>query len=335
MTESINKTDLIYSANQYLIHHPPKSLTEDTFQQYLKEYSRAVKPSLPMEEVLERIFGTRKKSTYYKRKYAIRAMLSLDIQRLVGEFEGAGDPVAGARLADLLDLAERMESMGRACPVVDQIPRKSKGNDLPGLPADWREKVLERMLGSDNYVPTLTAAVSGCRPEELRRGVRIWIEGDMLAFRILGAKIGEASGQPERFIRYALPNGNRLVTDMADLVGMAGGELEVAIKNSSSFTSAITYYGRVTFPRRQKSITPYCFRHAFASDLKKAIGDADLVSEALGHRADKMRSRYGNSGKGRAGGVIPAGIGATYEVRHSRTPGKLPEKETLDTGLAA
>ncbi|WP_125469211.1 site-specific integrase [Methylomagnum ishizawai] len=293
-----------------------------------------MKPSLPIGEVLERIFGTRKKSTYYKRKYAIRAMLSLDIQKVVGEFEGAGDPVVGARLADLLDLAERMEFMGRACPVVDQIPRKSKRNDLTGLPSDWREKMLERMLESDNYVPALTAAVSGCRPEELKHGVRIWIEGDTLTLKIVGAKIGKESGQPERFIRYALPNKNGLVTDMSDLVKMAGGELDVAIKNPSSFTSAITYYGRMTFPRRHKSITPYCFRHAFASDIKKVVGDADLVSEALGHRSDRTRSRYGNSNIGRAGGVIPAEIGSTHEVRHSRSPGKMPEKETLDTGLA-
>ena len=175
------------------------------------------------------------------------------------------------------------------------------------------------MRTSVNYLPALVAAVSGCRPAELKSGVSVHAERDVLRIVISGAKLGEGKGQPERAIEYALPCAHGLVADLARAAEEAGGGIVVSIANPSSFCSAIRYYGHQVFPLRRKTITPYCFRHAFASDAKRNLANGDEVSAALGHQSDRTRASYGQAQIGRGGGLMPSHVEATHEVRHART----------------
>jgi integrase len=225
-------------------------------------------------------------------------------------------------LSQWLELAKAIDDLGPGCPIPPEQrqPRRSKRRDISGLPKDWRERLLDRMSGSKHYIPALVACVSGCRPAELRKGVSLRIEGGMLRIEIAGAKVGPGKGQPQRVLEYGLPSPLALVSDLAMLVELAGGELEVAIDSPKAFSSAIAYHGHRTFPRSARRITPYCFRHQFASDAKRCFGDGDEVSVALGHRADRTRSSYGQAQMGRSGGgLAPSSIEATHEVRHVRT----------------
>lgn len=148
-----------------------------------------------------------------------------------------------------------------------------------------------------------TSGGSGCRPAELRQGVTLSITDGRLRVDIHSAKVGPDRGQEHRSFEYALPSTYAPINDLANFVDHAGGTLVVSIKNPSSFSSAVVYYGQQAFPRSTKRITPYSMRHNFASDLKLNCRDPDDVSRALGHRADRTRSSYGQV-KPRWGGRV-------------------------------
>lgn len=326
MTSSINKTDLLSSAKKYLIEHPTNPLCEATHAQYAKEYLRATKNCRSIDEAIKRICDTRKRSTYFKRKYAVQRILAEKIHALLLKVEGDSNAEESLKqLRTLLSFAAQIAALGPACPIPEgeKLARKSKRQDLRGLPSDWREQLIERMRGSVNYLPGLVLAVSGCRPAELKKGIQITINSNMMVIKISGAKLGEHKGQPERTLEYHLPTKNNLVSKLEQAIQDYSGSAEISINNANSFCSAIQYYGQQVFPSRQRRITPYCFRHAFASDIKRRLGDNDSVSQALGHRVDKTKSSYGQARMGKAGGLAPDQISATHSIKHVRS--QLPD----------
>jgi len=321
----INKNELLISAKNYLIAHPVRALSEDTRDQYAKEFARILN-SESIDSAIKKIFNTRKKSTFFKRKYSVQSLLSEEINHCLMEIQTAMDAEQEhlEKLNILLNFAKEVEGLGKACAIQNKLPRKSKRQDLRGLPSDWREKLIECMQDSVNYIPALVLAVSGCRPAELKKGIQIVIHDNMMVIKIPGAKLGKHKGQPERIIEYRLPSTNKLVSRLEDAIKYSGS-IEISINNPNSFCSAITYYGRQTFPGRRKAITPYCLRHSFASDLKRNLGDSDAVSQALGHQVDRTKSSYGQVQMGHPGGLEPETISATHNVRHTRTSIKCPD----------
>lgn len=313
----------LQQARAYLSKHPVRQVSENTRAQYFRDFARITKPG-SIRLAIEALCDTRRVSTYYKRKYALLAILSLRIDHLITELEtpvgGILSPEQLARLDGWLRLAKAILALGNKCPIPTErrLPRRSKRRALSGLPADWREKLIDKMANSKNHLVALVAAVSGCRPVEMVAGIPVDIDGNVLRLTINGAKLGVHSGQPVRVIEYALPAQHRLVSDLAELVLKAGGHHRVSIDNANAFSAAVCYFGRRTFPGRQRAITPYCFRHAFASDVKRNGGSGDALSQALGHRADGTRSRYGQAQIAHAGGLAPSGVRATHAVRHAK-----------------
>jgi integrase len=322
----INNQELLTLANHYLIAHPPRHLSEATHAQYEKEFLNIIKNCESINSAVSKICNTNKKSTFFKRKYAVQSILSDQIQDCLVEIQTAIYPSKEEieKLNFLLNFAKEVEGLGKACPIQDTLPRKSKRQDIRGLPSTWREQLLERMSDSTNYIPALVLAVSGCRPAELKKGIQIVINDNMMVIKIPGAKLGKNKGQRERIIEYRLPSTNKLVSRLREAIQYSGS-IEISINNPNSFCSAITYYGRQTFPGRRKAITPYCFRHAFASDIKMSRSDTDDVSRALGHQVDRTKSSYGQAQMGTPGGLAPETISATHNIRHTRTSIKCPD----------
>ena len=321
----INNQELLIKAKQYLIAHPPRQLSESTHAQYEKEFLNIIKNCESIQSAIQKICDTRKKATFFKRKYAVMTLLSEQIQTRISGIETANDTEQQLEMLDtLLSFGAQIEAMGVACPIKDKVARKSKRQDLRGLPSDWREQLIERMHGSVNYLPGLVLAISGCRPAELKKGIQIVINDNMMVIKIPGAKLGKNKGQPERIIEYRLPATNKLVSRLEEEIKYSGS-IEISINNPNSFCSAITYYGRQTFPGRRKAITPYCLRHSFTSDLKRNLGDTDDVSRALGHQVDRTKSSYGQTQMGTPGGLAPETISATHNIRHTRTSIKCPD----------
>lgn len=197
----------------------------------------------------------------------------------------------------------------------ERKPRHSKRMDMKDLPDDWRERIIRRL---PKYRPAaLTEAVTGCRPDELTKGVKLSIVGDKLIAEIEGSKVTTTSGQPWRRLSWPVDSESPLVAMLVDEV--RNGLSIARIENAKAYSGAVRAAGKREWPDRKKNLTPYCFRHAAASDMKAAGTDDLKISAALGHCVDKAKSSYGQWKQGRrSGGVSPIKIEATRLVRISK-----------------
>jgi integrase len=213
-------------------------------------------------------------------------------------------------------------------PLEGRRNRHTKRQDMKGLPRDWRERLVARM--PTYAAATLTAAVTGCRPSELAKGVQLSIEDEMLVAHILGTKVDLARGKGQEWRRLSWPIGhqNEMVRDLAMRVREAGGELLVRIEHAGNFSKAVSNAGGREWPTRKAAITPYCFRHQCAADMKAGGGlTSGEISAALGHVSDQTKSTYGHAGIGHAGGVAPARVSASLAVK-TKEPSAQAKKRT-------
>jgi hypothetical protein len=213
----------------------------------------------------------------------------------------------------MLTADERTTARALAVKLVEQLaevityirpprPRASKRDGQCDLPDDWREKLLMAMP-EKHRISFMVMALTGSRPEEMRKGVSIRVlQSDLLEFEIQGAKCSSATGGGQDWRRLvvdpsvSLPNfGQVLSSGVSDL----GGVATLPPITGLGLQKAITRVARdkLGYP----NISAYNLRHAFASDLKanKAAGDA--ISKSLGHVSRRSKDRYGRSQSGKSG----------------------------------
>lgn len=164
--------------------------------------------------------------------------------------------------------------------------RKSKRQVLGGLPKNWRELVAKAARPQHRLAITVLAA-SGCRPAELAKGVYVARDADEIVITIPGAKVTSHSGQPHRFITFD-PQENPFARMLFDQLQQ--GEEVIVKKNYWTLFDAIKSAVKRAGISERERVTPYCFRHQFAADVK---ADGICAAEALGHATDRTQSNYG------------------------------------------
>ena len=271
---------------------------------------------------------TRSVATWFSRRAALLHMLCLGVEKLLAEQdkmqralrdahvppdapEWAGWRELIVRLRGRMAWIERLQ--GEPGPAIEnRKPRHSKRKDMHGLPEDWRERLIARL--PKYRIAALVQAVTGCRPDELVRGVKLSIMNGELTAEIIGAKVTEKSGQPWRRLSWPVESDSPLVAMLVEEV--QNGLVVAQIADAKAYSGAVRAAGKREWPRRQTSLSPYCFRHAAASDMKAAGMEDAAISQALGHCADVAKSYYGQWQQGRkSGGVAPAKVEASRSVR--------------------
>lgn len=188
------------------------------------------------------------------------------------------------------------------------------------LPKDWRARIFEtvqaRKKTKPGKLPEAVAALwcTGCRPAELEAGVTYMRLDGNLVMRIKGAKTGVIdNGETiaDRGIEWrALVIDPALHPGARYLYDLAGPEDKTPRKISydkNSIRSRVNELGRevVSKLKDPPSISPYSFRHAFASDLKSCDQLTDVQrSQAMGHLSVESLESYGRRRRG-GGGVSP------------------------------
>jgi hypothetical protein len=192
-----------------------------------------------------------------------------------------------------------------------KTPRRTKGRSLKGLPENWRELVAEQMP-ERRRKEWLVQCMTGIRPAELAKGVRVKFEAGKVMFLILGAKVREGlSGQDKRILEF---------DDTSSLARMLAEALEHkpctvgADTQAESYRKSAEYYGRKAFPNRkgELAISAYTARHAFKTQLKAAGKTQQDIAMAMGHRSTKSASYYCGTPKGKKGAVVPVAVKATH-----------------------
>jgi len=336
--------EIVRTARQRIKELPSRNLSKATDDGYVREYNRMVgDEGADPEKLWSAICATKSKSTYRRRVAATihccraqlqEALRSQDVAQRAGDINALRyHAEVIEEVIGILNIIERYKGQ---CPLGNTVRRKSKRSDLKCLPSDWRDLLHKQLKGSKYELAYLVEAVSGCRPGELEKGVKvICTEEGSLVIRIdNGVKVTEEKGQPWREISYQLGQGaHPLITALFDACRKPEdiGEVEmvVRIEKSTNWRAALSSAGQKLWPQLPFRICPYHLRNAAASDFKRSDLSDEKVSAALGHCVNKTASLYGQFQIGRGGkGLNPVMIRAARSVQHTRTPipGNLPSQ---------
>lgn len=285
-----------------------------------------------IEEPIARAKQTRSASTWFSRRAALMHSFRAAVDRLLVEQDTMQRAIKAAqsigRPPDLVAWQKTVRKIGRMTewherlrnepgPEIEQRrPRHSKRKDLLGLLADWRERMVARL---PNYrLAVLVQAVTGCRPDELVNGVQLEIQSGYPVAIIKGSKITAKTGQPWRRLLWQVDSESPLVRHLVAEV-QAGASM-AKIENAKAYSGAVREAGTREWPRRKTTVTPYCFRHAAASDMKASGMDKMLIAQALGHCSDVTKQYYGSWHQARGSSVAPRLVEAARRIQVAEKP---------------
>lgn len=317
---------------RYILNHTQKNSPE-TNEHMLKIFSR-----LHAYGGLQAYFNDHKlkKTTYYKYKAAYQFGAALKIRSLFNEedkIEKADRERAKKCRRNALALAEEINSLSPdyekkhlELRTSANFPKpytnkkiEGKRKDLKGLPADWIDQVISE-LPIQHKNAALIMAVTGCRPFELKNGVILeLVDEDLLRIKIKGAKYKKnKQGQKERVLTVA----SWTVPSLFNLAYEEPYEIWI---NRETYRKAVR---RAIDKLGFDNISPYCFRHQFAADLKAELGENwthEDIAKALGHITDRCQQYYGhpNQNRGRGSGIL--NIESSGPVKKTR--GTFPEQD--------
>lgn len=292
--------------------------SEDTRNEYIKLAKQLLsKRSRNKQNLRKIISSTRSKYTYYKRIASLRYYI-LQI---------------GAESAKTL--------MEKHCPIAENNIKKadediqaifdiikngldekfskpvSKRSSLKGLPDNWMDQICNHNKNSKYRDAFHVAALTGCRPSELKKGVSVTYKlnasGESeLTFKIIGSKVTTQSGQEWRTITYHNIERMGYFSEFLESIKEAETK-KINIDSPVNFTQEIRRIAKHLWSDHKKPITAYCFRHQFSANLKKLkIGDD--TSKALGHRSTKTRRLYGTASQAR-GKPMEVTISSSHDLK--------------------
>lgn len=204
------------------------------------------------------------------------------------------------------------------------------GNDkrktLNALPGDWREKGWSKI--DDKAHPKLRTGVAllwliGLRPSEMQKGVTVvQLDADHVGIFVQGAKTKDSGGRERGHERRSYVF-NIESEQAAWLFNLCGEPLIKGRRQLQFVSNAGTLYNQVchlfmrALPSLRQRVSPYCFRHQLASDLKAGNIDRELIAKTLGHLSDFSQSRYGRRRSGGRGSIVPISVKTSNSVRRS------------------
>jgi integrase len=213
---------------------------------------------------------------------------------------------------------------------------KAKKAALKSLPPHWREALFAQ-ASQPEYVkarPQLLRALAvlwltGCRPAELEQGVRIMRQRGTIAIEVKGVKCVDADdrerGQPLRYYGFRADLGASvsspaliLLNSLAD-ENEAKGVQEFSIAHNADYLyNSVVSLAKAVFPKMRTRVSPYCFRHQLASDLKS---DPEVTLEDaakfMGHLSDYSIGKYGHASHGRRGRGVQGVVKTSRQIKHS------------------
>lgn len=274
------------------------------------------------------VSDTRRPTTFQKRISALRFTLQQRQLELLGSII---EPVSDEQAQRLIAAFE--EQIGHVQALIElrrrgvrgpRALRNSKRRALSGLPADWRVQLCKRGRAGRYRAALLVAALTGCRPSELEKGIKVWLTRDAttgqthIYLEIAGAKVNREQGQPRRRLTFAMDDPHPLVSMLKELLpDKAGAPVVIHIESAMNFSAEVQRLAACLWPSHRHTVTAYCFRHQWAADAKRN-GDAEAVSRGLGHLSSKTQRVYGTASQGRPPHALkPSTIEADRSIKGS------------------
>lgn len=238
-----------------------------------------------------------------------------------------------------------IESIKKAQQRSPKGPSRSIRKSLSGKPSNL-DVLVARHLTPAALQGGLALILTGARPAEIAKGITFNInKKGLLEAAIIGAKLTEVSGQELRTLTFDTSL-NAIAMEMYKLVRANGGPLLVTRKPRRLHKDI----SRAAKAAGFSDISPYSFRHLFASRRKKEVPPDDggtreiAIAESLGHRVTKTQSKYGFARQSVGGGSGVVLVSASNGVRlnHDRPDsykyvgqrqGRQPDRQPSGQGL--
>lgn len=267
----------------------------------------------------------RRKRTWFKIRAALRWFLSSTIIDDMERIESLPDSEQEKILsgAEAVLRAMTMGSLSRPAsfdPAHERKENKSKRKTLRSFPAAWPEQVFSS--SPESLKPAVAIHyLSGCRPEELSKGILVLKSPREITFVIQGAKTYEKSdglriGQGERRITV------KLISDLEKIMADSLKNEGVIIYKKEAVRVGLWRLSKTLFPHHARPISAYSFRHLFSARLKKSGADESEIAVAMGHASVKTQSMYGTSRQS-SGRKISIEASGEVEPRNQKTKEKM------------
>lgn len=243
---------------------------------------------------------------------AWRVWAARQIIALLGESERGANAEERARARrHARGFAEQLLESREYCrPTSKSHQKKSKRGSLYGLPMDWRERLRDEIAQKHRFHYEIMA-VTGCRPEELRRGFRLRaLANNILEVTLQGAKTSGLTQGGQAWRTMCFRGG--MARSICELVKSHGGVLVPPLVVGLGLQKAISAASKRL---GYKNVSAYSLRHAFSADLKERGVHGDLVSLALGHVSRASKSHYGTARQGRGARSVLVSVEAHSPVR--------------------
>ena len=280
--------DIISKARDLLAELQKHELRESTKKDYAAKFRRLtirIEGTRSVRAIIQEAIKTTKKSTWQANRAAIRNKIitkiaqdlaALDELQNVTEFlaVGANPPGDAERRVTITNLQKKIIFLDKLCltkfPLEGRAPRRSKRQDLSGLPDDWQNRIINRMKKYTDQA--LVTAVTGCRPTELVSGVQLAIDDltEELVAKVVGAKSTETTGQEWRIMRWPPDSSFALVQRLRDRIveHHHAPNVRITTDNAKIFSGAMVAASKREWPSRKSRTTPTCMRHQATSDMK-------------------------------------------------------------------
>lgn len=212
--------------------------------------------------------------------------------------------------------------------------RRSKSASLKRLPPDWREQMAAKM-SPGLRLQWLMQCVTGCRSEELKKGVTVTMRRDgRLQTSVNGAKTGKRAGQPTREMVILAMDGVA-----RELAKFLQPEKPVTSKfraiDVDAYRKAVTRVGERLFLTKESAerVTPYSARNQFKADITKAGLSRQQIAQAMGHSTTRSAVYYGRGVRSRGdGSVTPIAVSAARSVKmRAAIPQHVKRRKRLKT----
>jgi integrase len=346
--------ETIKEARNYLSTLPKRDISQSTLEEYQEVKNRIIGKDKYITNITLSNWRERPmaKSTFYKQRAALNYSLTEQLKKFLAAQDKAqrvGDYTLWERCMAGVSVTLKLmkenyfapqltveEGLTRNRPREFSKIRKSKRSSLGSLPENWQEKVFNGM-GRSKYKSALAVAwLSGSRPSEIKKGVKVSIynngEEKYLLFTVEGSKTGKDGkyGQKERYISVETTNPAAMLL-LRQIEETDNKELIVSIETTEGFSQAVSESSKKVFPKRKEHVSPYSFRHSFSADVKSGVNELnldeelskELIAQALGHSSSDTQQVYGSSqqSKGSKSKVIVRGI-KSGQVKPSRKRSK-------------
>ena len=201
-------------------------------------------------------------------------------------------------------------ALNRKKPELTLARKYDRKNEISGLDHDWQDVIFKN--ATEKMKPVLAVLeATGCRPEELEKGVELRRDGDDIYIRIQNAKI---SGYRDLRVQTNTASSRYLLNyiDEQSVKSYPGYEklnysqrlrLDAHFKKNvitiqKDKTNLSQYFRdkRKYLGEEFKNLTPYYYRYQKATDLMKLVEkkqiDESVVQQALGHLDKKTKLNY-------------------------------------------